>query len=101
MTRFRATMWPEEKRASQPKRMWLCCSGNSQNQWCDHRSAAELCKARREMGVIRNREKEMWVTHGGDSKGKGREHFQSNTPSKICILTSSDLSGRERIFRFR
>ena len=30
-----------------------------------------------------------------------KEHFRSNTPSKMCILTSSDLSGRERIFRFR
>lgn len=30
-----------------------------------------------------------------------KKHFQSNTPSNMCILTSSDLSGRERIFRFR
>ena len=30
-----------------------------------------------------------------------KKHFRSNTPSKMCILTSSDLSGRERIFRFR
>lgn len=29
------------------------------------------------------------------------KHLQPHTPSRMCILTSSDLSGRERIFRFR
>lgn len=29
------------------------------------------------------------------------KYLQHHTPSRMCILTSSDLSGRERIFRFK
>lgn len=54
-----------------------------------------------EMGAVRKGDKEMWGMRGGSSKGMGRKQSQPHIPSKICILTSSDLSGREQIFRFR
>lgn len=52
----------------------------------------------------RGRVKQQRGWHRVETVGKRacmKRHFRPNTPSKMCILTSSDLSGRERIFRFR